>query len=61
MTRPDADDLPHTAWVCEECQAVNSTLDADCQYCDGPAFTEVEFMGEIERFPVEKENKHAAT
>lgn len=54
-TRLDADDLPHTEWICKECHAVNSALDADCQYCDGPTFTEVEFMGQIEMFAVEKE------
>jgi hypothetical protein len=30
------DDLPHTEWRCEECNAVNSCLDGDCQFCDGP-------------------------
>jgi hypothetical protein len=29
------DDLPHREWRCEECGAMNSMLDADCQYCDG--------------------------
>lgn len=36
MCRPDMDDLPHTEWRCEVCNAANSCLDGDCQFCDGP-------------------------
>jgi hypothetical protein len=28
----DADDRPHKFWICEECGAQNSHLDAECQY-----------------------------
>jgi len=34
--RPDMDDIPHRNWKCEECGAINSMLDGDCQFCDGP-------------------------
>lgn len=30
----DADDLPHREWKCPHCNAVNSMLDAECQFCD---------------------------
>jgi hypothetical protein len=33
--RLDMDDLPHTDWKCDDCGAVNSCLDAECQYCGG--------------------------
>jgi hypothetical protein len=42
MCRPDMDDLPHTEWTCEECNAVNSCLDAECQFCGGGAEIEPE-------------------
>jgi hypothetical protein len=38
--RPDMDDLPHMEWECSECNALNSCLDGDCQFCDGPAACE---------------------
>lgn len=31
--RPDMDDLPHTTWTCEWCDAENSCIDGTCQYC----------------------------
>ena len=34
MCRPDADDLPHQTWECDRCGAVNSHLDAICQWCE---------------------------
>lgn len=34
LEQPDADDLPHTEWRCEECNALNSCFDAECQFCD---------------------------
>jgi hypothetical protein len=30
----DMDDLPHTEWKCEKCGAMNSCIDAECQFCD---------------------------
>ena len=42
--RPDMDDLPHTEWKCEECAAVNSCLDGDCQFCDGKPIVETRRM-----------------
>lgn len=39
----DMDDLPHTEWVCEVCNAINSCLDGECQYCDGGQILEDEF------------------
>lgn len=36
--RPDQDDLPHHEWKCDECGAVNSCLDAECQFCEGPMY-----------------------
>lgn len=30
----DADDMPHREWTCEHCRAVNSHLDAECQFCE---------------------------
>lgn len=35
--QPEEAELPHTYWYCEVCEAENSCLDAECQYCDGPA------------------------
>jgi hypothetical protein len=32
--RPDQDDLPHTEWKCDQCGAMNSCLDGECQFCD---------------------------
>lgn len=32
--RPDMDDLPHTFWNCDGCNAQNSCLDGECQYCE---------------------------
>jgi len=32
--RPDADDLPHKTWECRRCGALNSDLDAICQWCE---------------------------
>lgn len=32
--RPDADDLPHTNWTCENCGYENSCLDGECQNSD---------------------------
>jgi len=29
-------DLPHRTWICERCDAENSCLDAECQFCDPP-------------------------
>ena len=31
--RPDADDLPHTEWKCDNCGFTNSMHDGDCQRC----------------------------
>lgn len=31
----DMDDRPHTEWPCQMCGAINSHLDAECQFCDG--------------------------
>jgi hypothetical protein len=42
IERPDMDDLPHTVWKCEECGALNSCLDAECQFCGGGAEIEPE-------------------
>jgi len=36
IRQADMDDLPHTEWRCDECKAVNSCWDGDCQFCDGP-------------------------
>lgn len=34
--QPEEADLPHRDWRCEECGALNSCYDGQCQYCDGP-------------------------
>lgn len=31
----DMDDLPHTTWICEYCDAENSCSDGECQWCEG--------------------------
>jgi hypothetical protein len=35
--RPDADDLPHREWRCEDCGKLNSMWDSECQFCEGDA------------------------
>lgn len=33
--RLDWDDIPHRFWNCGHCKAQNSSVDGECQYCDG--------------------------
>lgn len=40
----DEADLPHTEWKCEQCGAMNSCIDGECQFCSGePEIPEPQF------------------